>query len=108
MIFSFRYRDGVRGVTTKHVEAADLKTADHLAQAWVNRRPGAVFIPNSVEPFCIDVADLAVVVEPEQASVAGPVPSGPEQRERLKAQGAARKAGTGVGADVPQTERVGA
>ena len=108
MIWSFRFKDGIRGVQTKHVEADSLVKATERAEAWVRLKPGAVFIPNSVEAWLI----TADVEQPAAAPVdeaVTPKPTPKEQRERLKQVAAERMAGTGVGSAVKAgTERVGA
>lgn len=107
MIFSFRYRDGVRGVVTRHMDAASLPEADAQAIAWVAKKPGAFYIANSVEAWLITLDDLpTVAAQPAESQPAKP--SQKEQRDRLQADGAARRAGTGVGSSAQQTERVGA
>lgn len=108
MIYSFRYRDGVRGVTTKHVEAASIVEADKTALAWVNRRPGATYIPNSCEPWLISLSDLPPAVEETSGPVKADAPTLGEQKQRLAKAGAERMAGTGVGSAVKQEGRVGA
>jgi hypothetical protein len=109
MIYEFRVRDGVRGVTTRHVDAPTLAEADAIATAWAAKKPGALFIVGSVQPWLVSLEELPVApVEPAQT--AGQVPSQKEQTERLKAAGAARKAGVGPGSDEKpaSAERIGA
>lgn len=108
MIFSFRYRDGVRGVLTRHVDAENIKEAEQIAMAWVQRKPGAFYIASSTEQWLVTLEDLPKVIDEPPPAVVNPKPSQDEQKERLKTQGAARKAGTGPGSDVKQNERVGA
>lgn len=108
MIFSFRYRAGVRGVITGHLEAVDLVAAGDIAQRWVNSQPGSVFIPNSCEPWLITapaVEGVAVEAVPE-----GPTkPDHKTQKANLREQAQARMAGAGVGSAVkPEGGRVGA
>lgn len=108
MIYSFRYRDGVRGVITRHMDAGSLPEADALAVAWVAKKPGAFYIPNSVEPWLVTLDDLPIAAAAQPAEDKPAKPSQKEQRDKLTAEGAARRAGTGVGSSAQQTERVGA
>jgi hypothetical protein len=108
MIYSFRYRDGVRGVVTRHTEADSLPEAEAIAIQWVQRKPGALYIANSTEAWLVTLTDLPVASEAPVAEQTPAKPSAKEQREKLTEQGAARRAGNGVGADEKQTARVGA
>lgn len=108
MIYEFRFRDGIRGVVTKHVEAATLAEADRQAQVWVNAKPGTTYIPNSCEAWLVTVAEAEPEGDVVAADTAGK-PSTDEQKRRLQAQSAERKGGTGVGSSVKgEPERVGA
>jgi hypothetical protein len=108
MIYEFRFRDGIKGVVTKHLEAEDLVSADAAARAICNARPGAVFIPNSCEKWLLE-PPAAASDTPEMTEAATPKPSNKQQKEALKANGAALKAGTGVGSDVKvESGRIGA
>jgi hypothetical protein len=108
MIYEFRLRDGIRGVSTKHVEATDLVDAERKARLYCSRKPGAEYIANSAAPWLITVDDAHPVADAPPVVVEHK-PSNAEQKERLKKTGAARMAGTGVGS-TPKAEggRIGA
>lgn len=109
MIYSFRFKDGIKGVQTKHVEGTSILDADSTAQQWVNRRPGAVYIPNSCEPWLISLESLPPAVVEAPVPVKADAPTLGEQKQRLVKQGAERMAGAGVGSAVkPESGRVGA
>lgn len=108
MIWEFRFRDGVRGVVTKHVEADTLAEADATARAWVNQKPGTNYIPNSCEAWLVTLAAVEAVAEPAPETATGK-PSQTEQKQRLVESAAAKRSGTGVGSAVKgEAERVGA
>lgn len=110
MIYEFRVKYGIKGVSTKHVDAPDLKTADTLAREWCDSQPGALYLPNSCEPWLITAPSQQA--EAAAADLGDGVPGKPdlpEQRKRTTAQAAARLAGTGVGSKpTTGTERIGA
>lgn len=111
MIYEFRYRAGVRGVITAHLEADDLVKAQAQATSWVNSQPGVVFIPNSVAPWLIQAPAATVAAPPVEDDNTGALdkPDQAQQKANLQKLASERMSGTGVGSAVkPETARVGA